>query len=86
MASSRTPVAKPRIPSRIERDFAEGVEALVALVLSESQRLTRLASERTLTDKEGRHLMNLAQAAKALSTGTLWGARHIRAKLPADGK
>ncbi len=76
----------PAMPAQAELDFASGVETLAALILSESRRLAEAATERPMTLLESRVAWNLAGAAKALSTGTLWGARHIRAKLEKKGE
>lgn len=70
----------PNMPAQAEQDFAASVEVLSALILSESKRLSAIAAERPVNLLESRLIWNLAGAAKALGSGSLWGARAIRAK------
>jgi hypothetical protein len=74
------------LPAKAQRDFAEAVETLSSLLLSQTQRLAADAADRPLTLLESRVAWNLAGAAKALGTGSLWGARAIRAKVESEKK
>lgn len=73
------------VPAEAERDFAVGVAALAALIRSQAERLTEQGKTAALTMQESRTVANLAQAAKALQSGSLWGARHILTKAKPGG-
>ena len=86
LARARAPKHDAHIPAAAEQDFAAGVVALAALIRSQAEQLTKKGEAGPLTMQESRCVANLAQAAKALQSGSLWGARAIRAKVESEKK
>ncbi len=80
-SSARARARAPhQVPSPAEQDFAAGVAGLAALIRSETAKLTAKAAAGPLGFADTRTIANLAQAAKALQSGSLWGARSILRK------
>lgn len=71
----------PPMPIKAESDFAEAVSGIAGILASEARRLaTKQQGGAALNQVDSRVLANLALAAKALQSGSLWGARAIKAK------
>lgn len=84
MKPSRARVARQPLapmPIKAESDFVSAVERISAVMAGEAARLaTKQALGNPLNEVDTRVLANLALAAKALQSGSLWGARAIKAK------
>lgn len=79
-ARPRAPNPLPPIPGSAEQNFADGVANLAEVINIESTRLMAKVQGGKLNAQDARILTSLAQAAKALQSGSLWGARAIMAK------
>lgn len=80
MSKSRSrarPRSLPQVPSSAEQDFAAGVALLASLIRGEAQKLADKSELGPLDFHDSRHISNLAQASKALQSGSLLGARAI---------
>ncbi len=74
----------PPMPPGVAGVHAKSVAQIADIIAVEAQRMAERQAQGALSSADTRKLTDLAQASRALATGTLWGARAVLAKSGGD--